>query len=159
MVDLRADCIRHIYISVGHNFKGRHGKTALTHTDSEIPEVECVEGRGLVGDRFFDHKENFKGQITFFDLRVYQELCETLRVADRDPSVFRRNVVLDGVDLNDLIGQSFSLQGVVFEGTEECSPCYWMDQAFGKGAEAALRDRGGLRARILSSGTLRSQTP
>jgi hypothetical protein len=31
-----------------------------------------------------------------------------------------------------------------------------MDRAFGPGAEAFLQNRGGLRARILTSGTLRA---
>jgi MOSC domain-containing protein YiiM len=39
-------------------------------------------------------------------------------------------------------------------GTEESRPCFWMDHAFGPGAQAALKGRGGLRARILTSGRL-----
>ena len=61
-----------------------------------------------------------------------------------------------GVDLNKLIGQDFEIQGVHFHGTQECRPCYWMDRAVGPGAEEFLKGRGGLRARILTDGTLRS---
>ncbi|MGH8046564.1 MAG: hypothetical protein ACREKL_04910 [Chthoniobacterales bacterium] len=43
-----------------------------------------------------------------------------------------------------------------FRGTEECSPCQWMEVAFAAGALKALVGRGGLRARILTSGTLRT---
>ena len=154
MADLPDSCIRHIYVSPGHNFKGRHGLTALSHHENEVQEVECVAGKGLVGDRFFGFKDEFKGQITFFDLRVYQELCETFHVTDKEPGVFRRNVILDGVDLSDLIGKEFVLQGITFFGMEECSPCYWMNQVFAEGTEDALRARGGLRARILSNGVL-----
>jgi MOSC domain-containing protein YiiM len=67
----------------------------------------------------------------------------------------RRNVVTQGIDLNQLIGKRFSIQGVLFEGVCECKPCYWMDRAIAPGAEDLLRGRGGLRARILTSGTLR----
>ena len=55
----------------------------------------------------------------------------------------------------DLIGQRFTLQGIEFEGSEECRPCYWMDQAVGEGVHEALKGYGGLRARILTSGVLR----
>jgi MOSC domain-containing protein YiiM len=65
-------------------------------------------------------------------------------------------VITRGVDLNDLIGQEFDVQGVRFLGTEECRPCYWMDGAFAPGAQEFLKGRGGLRARILSDGSLRS---
>ena len=60
------------------------------------------------------------------------------------------------VDLNELIGQDFEIQGVAFHGTEECRPCYWMDRAIAPGAEEFLKGRGGLRARILNDGQIRS---
>ena len=43
---------------------------------------------------------------------------------------------------------------VVFSGVEECAPCHWMNTAFGPGSEECLKGRGGLRERILISGTL-----
>jgi MOSC domain-containing protein YiiM len=63
-------------------------------------------------------------------------------------------VLTSGVDLNTLIGQRFTVQGIDFEGAEECRPCYWMDEAIAPGAEAFLKGHGGLRARILSNGVL-----
>jgi hypothetical protein len=51
-----------------------------------------------------------------------------------------------GIDLNNLIGARFTLQGIEFEGICECKPCYWMDLAIAPGAEAVLQGRGGLRA-------------
>jgi hypothetical protein len=144
-----------IYLSPGHNFFGRHNEVPLAHEVVSVPTVECVAGRGLVGDRFFGFKSGYKGQITFFSAEVYESLCKALGVEATPPSVLRRNVITTGVDLNDWIGKTFSIQGVVFEGTEECRPCYWMDSAFAPGAEAAMRGQGGLRARILEGGTLR----
>ena len=145
----------HFYVSAGHNFIGHHGQPPGQHPAIEVEEIHCVTGRGIRGDRYFDHKENYKGQITFFAEEVYQALCEQFQVHDLPPSAFRRNVITRGVDLNALVGREFSIQGVRFFGVEECRPCHWMDQAFHPGAEEALRGRGGLRARILSDGTLR----
>jgi len=51
-----------------------------------------------------------------------------------------------------VIGREFEIQGVRFHGTEECRPCYWMEQAFAPGANEFLKGRGGLRAEILSDG-------
>ncbi len=76
-------------------------------------------------------------------------------MTDKGPGIFRRNVFCAGVDLNTLIGKEFEVQGVRFRGREECRPCYWMDTAFGPGAEHALRGHGGLRAEILSDGVLK----
>lgn len=150
--------IRHLYISPGHNFFGRHGRAPGTHPVAEQSRIRCVAGRGIEGDRFFDHKLDYKGQITFFAWEEYERLCEILDVHDRTPAVFRRNVVTAGVDLNALIGAEFEIGGVRFRGHSECSPCSWMDQAFCPGAEAALRGRGGLRAQILSDGYLETRS-
>ena len=145
----------HLYVSPGHNYSGHHGRSAGENPIREVREAHCIGGQGIEGDRFFDHDADHKGQITFFASEVYQSLCEQFGLWDKPPSAFRRNVITRGVDLNKLIGQEFEVQGVRFLGTEECRPCYWMEQAFCPGAEAALHDRGGLRARILTTGALR----
>lgn len=146
--------IRHLFISPGHNYFGHHGGPAGTHPIVPMERVECVAGRGLRGDRFFDHKPDYKGQVTLFSWEVFEALRRDLRSEATDPSALRRNVVVEGGDLNALIGQRFTLQGVELEGVEECRPCYWMDQAIAPGAESWLKGRGGLRCRILTDGPL-----
>jgi MOSC domain-containing protein YiiM len=146
--------ICHLFISTGHNFVGHHGRDPGTHAMIEISEIACVAGRGISGDRYLDFKDNYKGQISFFSLEVFDELCCALELRDCSPAAARRNVITRGVDLNELIGQEFDVQGVRFLGTEECRPCYWMDGAFGAGAQEFLKGRGGLRARILTDGKL-----
>jgi MOSC domain-containing protein YiiM len=123
----------------------------------EVAEVECLAGRGLAGDRFLDHKPDYKGQVTFFELEAFEALREEFAVFDRDVDAFRRNIIVSGQNLRELIGRDFTIQGISFSGAEEAKPCYWMEQAFCPGAEAALRGRGGLRARILTNGTLRAE--
>ena len=147
--------ILHCYVSTGHNFIGHHGRQAGTHEMVEVPRIECIASRGIRGDRFFDYKENYKGQITFFAEEVFEELCVRFNVWDKSSAAFRRNVITRGVELSAFIGVEFEIQGVRLAGTEECKPCYWMDQAFHPGTEAAMKGRGGLRARILTSGILR----
>jgi hypothetical protein len=147
--------IAHLYISPEHNFFGHHEQPPGETPMVEVESVECVAGMGLRGDRFYGFKEDYKGQATFFSQEVYERLCEQLQVTHRDASVFRRNVIVSGVDLNTLIGQEFEVQGVRFLGTQECSPCHWMNEAFAEGAEEALKGHGGLRVRILSDGVLR----
>ena len=146
--------IKHLYISPGHNYFGRHGQSAGEHEIINVRELRCIAGRGIEGDRFLDYRRDYKGQITFFASEIYEEICVRLDVWDRPPSVFRRNVITSGADLNALIGREFELQGIRFLGTAECSPCYWMDHAFAQGTEEMLQGRGGLRAKILTSGSL-----
>jgi len=150
--------IRHLFISPGHNYRGHHGGPSGTHPILAQDAIECVAGRGIRGDRYFDLKPDFKGQITFFAWEVLTALWETLGLPpeQRDPAAPRRNVLTVGADLNALIGVEFEIQGVRFLGTEECRPCYWMNSAFrDPRAEDWLRGRGGLRAKILTDGWLR----
>lgn len=144
-----------IHISARHNYFGHHGKQPGAAPMTTIPEARCVAGRGIEGDRFFDWKDDYKGQVTFFAQEVHEILCERLQVYGTQADVFRRNVITRGIDLNALIGRRFRLQGVLFEGSEEAKPCYWMNQAFAEGAERELAGRGGLRARVIEDGILR----
>ena len=89
----------------------------------------------LRGDRYFDFRKNYKGQITFFSAEVFEKLCANFGITDKSAGVLRRNVIVSGVDLLSLIGQEFEIQGVRFRGTQHCAPCEWMDQR--------LRARGG----------------
>jgi MOSC domain-containing protein YiiM len=151
-----ATTIEHIYVSPGHNFFGHHGRAPHNHPLIEAEKIRCLAKRGIEGDRFLDFKPDYAGQITFFDMEVYEELCHALNIFDQTPGALRRNVFVRGLDLNALIGRTFTVQSVTFSGSSECKPCYWMDRSFGPGTETFLQGRGGLRARILTSGTLRA---
>lgn len=154
---MNSPVLRHLFISAGHSFYGRHGKPPEDHPMVEVDSIRCVAGRGIEGDRFFDYKPDYKGQITFFAWEDLQLMWEDLDlpVAQRDLSATRRNVIIEGADLAAWIGSDFELQGVRFSGVEECRPCYWMNGAIHPQAESWMKGRGGLRARILSSGSLR----
>ena len=150
--------VLHIFISPDHNYVGHFGKPAGTNPIVEVPEIECVAGSGIRGDRYFDHKPDYKGQITFFEAETHERLCEEFGIEDKGPETYRRNVIVSGKDLNEWIGEEFEIQGVRFLGTEEAKPCFWMNQALCEGAEKALRGKGGLRAKILSDGVLRTDS-
>ena len=146
--------IRQIFISSEHNYFGHHGRAADDYPLVEVPQIECVAGHGIRGDRFYDYRDNYKGQITFFSLEVFEKLIRHFGLTDKSPGALRRNVIVSGVDLNELIGEKFSIQGVRLRGTEHCKPCYWLDQAVVPGTEKFLEGNGGLRAQILSDGVI-----
>jgi MOSC domain-containing protein YiiM len=149
--------VEHLFISPGHNFFGHHGQPAGENPIVAVEQIECVAGRGIRGDRFFDYKEDYKGQITFFAMEVLEALRRELNLPDVPPQATRRNAFVRGADLNALIGKQFEVQGVRFEGVEESKPCHWMNAALGPGAEEWLRGRAGLRGRILTDGILKRE--
>ena len=146
--------IRQIFISPGHNYFGHHGRAPDDFPLVEVQQVECVAGHGIRGDRFYDYRDDYKGQITFFSLEVFDRLAAHFALTKKSAGALRRNVIVSGVELNDLIGEEFSIQGVRLRGTAHCKPCYWLDQAVAPGTEKFLQGNGGLRAQILSDGVI-----
>ncbi len=146
--------IEQIFVSPGHNYFGHHGRPPDEFPLLEVKQIECVAGRGIRGDRFFDYRDDYKGQITFFSAEVFAELARALGLTNKSAGALRRNVIVSGIELNSLIGADFAVQGLRFRGTAHCKPCYWMDTAIAPGAEEFLAGRGGLRARILTDGRI-----
>lgn len=145
--------IHHIFISPGHNYFGRPKDGPGEHATLDIAEVEAVAGQGLVGDRFFGVPAHYDAQITFVAWEVFAALRAGFGRDDWSPVLMRRNIVIEGVPLNQLIGQPFTLDfgdhQVEFLGAKHCAPCAWMDAMLAPGAQKFLRGRGGLRARIV----------
>ena len=146
-----------IWSSTGNDFRGRHQQERLDHPIQSLSQIECIAGMGLKGDRYFGYKPDFKGQVTFFDAAAVEAVREAFSKPDLSASVFRRNLIVRGIDLSAWVGKRFRFQGIEFEATEECKPCYWMDKVVAPGAEEFLKIgfRGGLRAKILTNGILR----
>ena len=148
--------VEKIWISPGHDFKGQFGKGRNNNGVVSCESVTCTAGMGIVGDRYYGYSEDYKGQVTLFSDEVAAALQEHFKIDNLDRSVLRRNVLVSGVDLNSLIGKRFRIGETVFTGSEECTPCFWMNEAVSEGAHEWLKGRGGLRCRIEQSGSLRT---
>lgn len=149
--------LQQIFVSAGHDYWGRQGEGRLQHGITSLSEVDCVAGMGLRGDRYFGVRPDYKGQVTFFDAAVVEEIRLLFKLPKLPASVFRRNLIVSGIRLAEWKHRSFRWQGVEFEGSQECTPCEWMDRVIAPGARSYLKTnfRGGLRAKVLTSGTLR----
>lgn len=71
----------HLSIFPGHNFYGHHGGLAGAHPIVSVGQIECVAGRGIHGDCFFDYEPSYKDQITFFAMEVLEALERELNLA------------------------------------------------------------------------------
>jgi MOSC domain-containing protein YiiM len=127
--------------------------------------VDAVVGeahRGLLGDRHYrpnggPEAKGRQGEVqdlTLVEAEVLQLLLDEHGIELSGPET-RRNILVRGVRLNDLIGKQFRLGGLLCEGTEICEPCAHLQKKAGKPVLKPLVHRGGLRARILEGGTLR----
>lgn len=73
-----------------------------------------------------------------------------------DPELLRRNIVVSGINLLALQERTFQLGDVVLEGTGPCVPCERMEQNLGAGGYNAMIGHGGICARVVSGGTVRT---
>ncbi|MDX6726614.1 MAG: hypothetical protein QOK49_1419 [Baekduia sp.] len=121
-----------------------------------LEHAELLPDRGLAGDRYAEGAGTFASgrpgsALTLVDADVLDELA-----ADRGGRVdHRRNVVVRGTDLNALVGRDFLLGAVRCRGRRLCEPCAHLDRLNGGALLRPMVHRGGLRADILSGGTVR----
>jgi MOSC domain-containing protein YiiM len=129
-----------------------------------VPEVVGEAYRGLIGDRHYranggPEKPRPRGRNATDDVTLVE--AEALDVLRDDHGIelagqeTRRNVLVRGIRLNDLVGKRFRLGGLLCEGTEICEPCTHMQKKVGKPILKPLVHRGGLRARIIEGGAVR----
>lgn len=121
-----------------------------------VDQAEAVAATGLRGDRYFSPAlgRDPARQVTLIAREVLDEVAREHHIDLRDGR-HRRQLVVEGVPLNDLVGQEFKVGEVRLRGVELCEPCRRMARLSGeKGAIKAFVHRGGLNAEILVGGTL-----
>lgn len=137
----------------------------LSERATELPvsvkQVLAVANRGLENDRYLlrmgtysnaDPKEPGR-ELTLIEqesLEHVRKVCGiTLSGAES-----RRNILTKNVNLNELVGRQIRIGNVWIEGIRLCHPCAHLDELTGKNALHALKNRGGLRANILTDGII-----
>src|SRR2546421_9136743 len=137
----------------------RQAKGAMEKVES----IEAVAGEGLRGDRYgagigaaqFKGRRKPENEVTLIALEAIEaandEFNYTIEHLDT-----RRNLLTEGVPLNELIGKTFRVgESAVFKGLELCEPCGYLEKRTFAGIKAALKHRGGLRCCVIEGGEIR----
>jgi hypothetical protein len=125
-----------------------------------VPAAEAVEGRGLLGDRYergagtFSNPRGRGYDLTLVEAEALGELSE--KGVELAPIEARRNLVVRGIALDDLIGRRFRVGEVECFGQRRCEPCSHLERLTRPGVLRGLVHRGGLRADVLSSGAIKT---
>ena len=126
-----------------------------------IDAVKVDMGKGIVGDRYYGKKGSDGPNITFVESEEIAAFNANFEQSIA-LSATRRNIVTQGVRLNQLVGQEFSIGDVRFYGVELCEPCASLGKSLANDTitssqvVSAWVRRGGLRANVLSTGILRT---
>jgi MOSC domain-containing protein YiiM len=128
-----------------------------------VNEARAVPGRGLEGDRYFNGTGTFSKpspdrELTLIEAEAVEAMKRELDV-DYGLGDSRRNVVTRGAPLNHLVGKEFWIGEVKARGLRLCEPCKHLQKLSQEKVLPGLVHRGGLRAQILSEGTIRVGEP
>lgn len=127
-----------------------------------VDQVEAVAGQGLKGDRYFFGKGSFnrppldqsKREVTLMETQAVT-MCN-LRLGSAFEAVdFRRNLLLDGIDLKTLKGKTFRIGAAVFRYAGTAPPCRYLARLLGADMMNGLKGIGGIRATIVTGGSIR----
>lgn len=113
-----------------------------------VESVRAIAGQGLEGDRHFAPGGAGPGEaLTLIEAEVLED------VGLSGPQA-RRQVVVRGVRVTELVGKRFRIGDVECIGVQLCEPCLHLQGLTRPGIIKDLIHRGGLRADILSGGTI-----
>jgi MOSC domain-containing protein YiiM len=144
--------IRQLLASPVHRFEGRPADGPAAPVDGElVDEISIRSGLGIVGDRYFGRPAHRDAAITLIAAESLPPGVDLVQT--------RRNVLLCGVAVDELVGRTLILDsglGAVHLAVRRpANPCAWLDVTIAPGARAALRGKGGVRCAPLSDGRLR----
>lgn len=131
-----------------------------------VSEITLVPGKGIEGDRymigreegFYSDRPEDGRQITLFEIETLVALKRDAGIA-LGPHEHRRNVTVEGVPLNHLVGRRFRLGATLLEATRLSVPCRHIEEITGKAIFDPLINRSGLNCRILEGGIVRVGDP
>jgi MOSC domain-containing protein YiiM len=121
-----------------------------------VDSISAVDG-GLAGDRYCTGRGHYSPfdvcQVTFVQAAALETIRDrtTLDVTDGQ---HRRNVVVRGGDVHDLLDHRFTVGSARFEGTRKRPPCRYLETVTGQDGlmRALANGSGGICARVETPG-------
>ena len=134
----------------------------VTAKAADIPQsverVRALAGRGLEGDRYAAGIGTFSDRPGRRDVTLIEsEMLEAYQQQSGDKlsaAEARRNLLTQGVRLNDLVGREFKVGAVRLRGLRLSEPCTHLMRLTHPGTLRGLVHRGGLVAEVLCDGEL-----
>ena len=138
-------------------YVAREGSATMERVD----EARTIEGCGIEGDRYCEGT----GFWT-----PYGDVCEVTLIESEDLDYIqrelgitvengehRRNIVTSGIRLGDLRRKRFRIGETMLEYDRPRPPCRHVQDLSEPGMTRALKGRGGICARVVEAGTIRTQ--
>ena len=119
-----------------------------------VNQAILEKGKGIVNDRYYENFKEKKEQVTLINLEENNNFNNLIK-QNIEPKDFRRNIIVSGINLNENINKKIKINKVTLKIHEICQPCkYLQDRLKIPGLVKMLVNKSGVRAEILSSGSL-----
>ena len=119
-----------------------------------VNQAILEKGKGIVNDRYYGNFKKKKEQVTLINLEEINNFNDQIK-KNIDAKNFRRNIIVSGIKLNELINKKIKINEVTLKIHEICQPCkYLQDRLKIPGLVKMLLNKSGVRAEILSSGSI-----
>jgi MOSC domain-containing protein YiiM len=115
---------------------------------SSVLSVEIETARGIVGDRYHGSRHR---QVSVQSAAALAEAAE-LFGSDIPAALTRRNITVSAGEVPREPGALIRVGAVLLEVVRVAAPCKLLDDTIGRGAQEALRRRGGSVCRVLEGG-------
>ena len=121
----------------------------------EVKEINVSANKGIVGDRYFNEKNEDRNQLTLIESENIDYYNDKFNL--KIPYLnFRRNIVTKGIKLNDLVGKKLIIGKTKIKGIDLCRPCKSLQENLNQ--ENIIKEflrMGGLRCAILTSSNIK----
>ena len=142
-----------------------HVAPSASYEMEERQEAECVAGRGIIGDRYYEGTGTYSPKPDVREVTlIEQEALDALSRNDPplqdgpimlEPRDHRRNLTVIGVPLNHLVGRRFRVGDVILRGGRLNFPCKYLEELLGLPVFLPLYNRSGLNCGIERGGIIR----
>ncbi len=125
-----------------------------------VAEAQAIAGRGIKGDRYYNDRGTFspKSRRADFELTMIEkEKVDAFALSSELPFTAkdaRRNLVTEGIELNELVGKEFHIGESRLMAIRLCEPCGYLAKISYPETLKGLIHKGGLRVQILESGKI-----
>ena len=119
-----------------------------------VNQATLEKGKGIINDRYYGNFKEKKEQVTLINLEEINNFNKQIG-QKIEPKDFRRNIIISGINLNELIDKKIKINKVTLKIHEICQPCkYLEDKLKISGLVKKLLNKSGVRAEIITSGYL-----
>ena len=119
----------------------------------EVTTAELLAKHGLSGDKSA-LKAGSKRQVTIIQAEHLTTIASFINRDYVSAAELRRNIVVSGINLSILNGHFICINEAIVQITGNCAPCQKMEQILGEGGYNAVRNHGGVTAKVEKGGVI-----